>query len=419
MKKIIILLMLVSVWMGLLTIEPANWINLRYLSYTSDGENRTGFRNTYLGFYDLKHNLATEIGLDFLLGEKAYPDNYTNIGNRLNSNLIWSLNKTYFQAGFNSNYYGLRKVYPTHIDGLFFPDVNPVLKNNFSFMAKQIVWNLDLEGSIRYRNLNYEYSEPGSLEQENDLFSDLVIDYRFSRDFSVFGTLYYKDDLANINSSEIPPDYPFSNPEQYYNELAVGGGLGWDHRFGMNHGIKARTQYLYRDGDALPDYLQNYFLTDIRYTFTLTPSLNGFVSYIIRSCFAKQTDLSVAKDGDGESEEDEGRFYRIANVVRAQLKYQLNLLDERAYVCVGGKYNPENKTDRFFMEVSYPVISRLTLKAGDAFSPEYYNDIYGGIEFMPRKLHTLFIENRYTITKNDITALDDYNLLTLGARFFF
>ncbi|MBN2829017.1 MAG: hypothetical protein JXR56_01715 [Candidatus Cloacimonetes bacterium] len=417
MKKIIIIIIiiLIPICLQLLAKEPTKWINLRYLNYTSDGEERFGFRNTYLGFYDLKYNLASEIGIDFLLGEKAYPDNYNNIGNRLSSNLVWSLNKTYLQAGFNSNYYGFKRAYPTHIDGLFYPDVEPVLKNNLTFMAKQTVWNFDLEGSLRYRNLNYEYGDPVSSEQENDLFSDLKINYRFYSDFSVFGTLYYKDDLANIKSSEIPPDYPISDPESYYNELAVGGGLSWKHRIGLNHGIKAQTQYLYREGDTLPDYLQNYFLTDIRYTFTLTPSLNGFLGYINRSCYAQAKDVTTAKDGEG----DEGKFYRIANVVRAQLKYQLNLLDERAYCCAGAKYNPENKTDRYFVEVSYPVISRLTIKAGDAFSPEYYNDIYCGIEFMPRRLHTLFLENRYTIVRNDITALADYNLLTVGARFFF
>ncbi|MDP8232899.1 MAG: hypothetical protein P9L91_09585, partial [Candidatus Zophobacter franzmannii] len=289
------------------------------------------------------------------------------------------------------------------LDGLFYPTVKPVAKNNLTFLAKQAIWNFDLEGSVRYRNLYYDYLETDDNEQENDLFTDLMLSYKIIPGLSVFGTLYYKDDMADITNEELPPNYADNDPEAYFDELSFGGGVAWKHRFNLNHAVRIQSQYLRRDGDTIPEYMTNYFLTDMRYIFSLTPNLNGFVSYINRGVFDK-----------GNKE-----FYRVANVIRTQFRYQLRMFDERAYAGIGVKYNPENKSDRYYIEASYPIISSLAVKLADAFSPEYYNNIVAGLEYSIGKYNRIYVENTYTTVRSDITALNDYNLFTFGARIFF
>jgi hypothetical protein len=403
MKKILTIVILIALFTVISALEVDSWTNPFFSTYTIDGETYFGGRTNLLTDFNFENNLRAGLGLNLIKTDKEFQERNSTMFSRVNSYVSWDYKDTYLYTSFNNTLYADEYTNVFQLDGLFYPTVKPVAKNNLTFLAKQAIWNFDLEGSVRYRNLYYDYLETDDNEQENDLFTDLMLSYKIIPGLSVFGTLYYKDDMADITNEELPPNYADNDPEAYFDELSFGGGVAWKHRFNLNHAVRIQSQYLRRDGDTIPEYMTNYFLTDMRYIFSLTPNLNGFVSYINRGVFDK-----------GNKE-----FYRVANVIRTQFRYQLSMFDERAYAGIGVKYNPENKSDRYYIEASYPIISSLAVKLADAFSPEYYNNIVAGLEYSIGKYNRIYVENTYTTVRSDITALNDYNLFTFGARFFF
>ncbi len=402
MKIIISILLLISLT-TLVAFDIDSYNELSFGMYSIDGENYYNLQEELFSDVTFNDSWTGGIELDFVASEEGFSEMNSNLYDRFRTYLNWNYNQTNFYTSFSNTLFDAAKTNDIVLAGLYDPIVKPVTKNNLVFSASQSLWNLTLEGAIRYRNLNYDYNVTEDVEQENDMFTDLTLTYDVTERFGVFSTLYYKDDLSDIPSSEIPEDYEVEDPNSYFDEFTVGGGLFWKQRFGMNHGFKISTAYLNRDGETIPEYLNHYFITDARYNFTFTPQLNGFLSCISRGSFSKE----------------EKKFYRVSNLIRAQFKYSLMPFDSRAYIGIGAKYNPENETDRYYTELSYPVFNRITIKLADYYSPEYYNNIVTGIEFSYAKYNSFYLENTFSMVENDIVALDDYNELRFGTRISF
>ncbi len=371
--------------------------------YSVDGKNLMNSREKL--FTDISFNsyFAGGIELDLLISENEYKQKNFYVYDRFKSYLTWNYESTTLSTSFSNTLFDNAKTNEIILTGLFDPVIKPVSKNSLTFAATHNQWNFNIDGAIRYRNLNYDYHLSEETEHENDLFIDLTLSRDIIEGLGAFTTIYYKNDLNDIPNSEIPDNFEINDPSKYYNELTLGGGVYWKKRFSNNQVIKVSTAYLHRDGETIPDYLTHYFITDVRYPYSLSPLLYGYISGISRGCYNEQDD----------------KFYRVSNLIRAQLKYSLNPFDSRAYICAGFKYNPENKTDRYYGEVSYPIDRFLTLRVADYISPKYYNNVVTGIEYSFAKYNSIYLENTYSIVKSDVLALADNNELRLGTRIAF
>jgi len=248
----------------------------------------------------------------------------------------------------------------------------------------------DVSGKLRALNYKrfYDYFpelKNFEIETENEFYSFGKISYNIFNSVSAFAVSYIKDDL---------------NESDLYNQTTIGIGAQYKNNFGKFDYVKGSITYLHNDSETFSENKEHYFISDLRYTKRLLPSITGFVSFINRGIYDK----------------DEQKFYTISGMIklRAKYSYMRNKVQD-SYFLAGIKLNPAHDGQTFTAEANQYIYRNIFLSGYSRFAPELFKDLGCKAEyvFIPGK--SVWIGYGYTFIEESF----EQNLISVGVTISF
>ncbi len=403
MRKIFLTLFLLAVsliWAG-------NYWNQSQVTLTQDEDaDYWGFKNNHLAEYYL-NNLYLEIGLNTFLSEISSPDyieeRSSYVTNEIKSFTIYNItSNSSLKLGFNNNYYDYNKsTTNTLVEGIGLP--SQTLAKNYSYLVYEGQFNnLQILSGVRYRTNYYDHQiDLGGLintaeyHTYDEFYKDIYLAYNLSEEVRIYSDFYNKTFYSSTKD--------FLDPKREYDVTEYGLGVNYTSKDFFNGKLVEDFYYEKRLGDNLQEYEEDYFVNSFRYVLALHDRLNAFCSYISHFSY------------DSEDKE----FYRLANMVRMQLRYNISYDDGDSYILAGTRLNPENQSRRYFVEVKYPLMDKLYCRVNETYYYETYNSVSTALEYYLTSASHIYVENNYTDSLDDFGYYSYKNQFLLGARMYF
>jgi hypothetical protein len=277
------------------------------------------------------------------------------------------------------------------------------LVKNYLYIYTQNEWeNISMLAGVRGRRTGIEYQldipnlvNSAEAGYYDEFYKDIALAYKINKEFSLYSSFANKtfySSNTNVNDPHRDHDYTHYGVGLNFTSKSIFGGK-----------LSEDFQYIRQDSDQYASYQRNVFINNVRYNFSFNNNWHSFISYIGRFSY------------DRESKD----FYRLANMVRAQVRYNLPNYNNRAFAIAGSRINAENLSRIYFGYVEYPLTSSISLSLEDRYSHNIYNTIISAVEYKLNDKFLFFIENNNTQSYSKINIFDFKNTFTLGTRMLF
>ena len=411
MKKLLILISIILFSLHGYS-QVYNWSQLSYQAYVSDSSSdmdiitsatpdadnsvgtslKSGLRWQHEFSMNLSENFSVTIENDLYYSEKSQELRNSYFNNFAKFKLLFFTDSRYLKLQYSNRFYDEENTRILNVPGIDYSTKQRMVHNT-GLEYKERWGKIKISFYGELRNLDYEYYPyENNMEDikshqawENDFYSSAELSYDISNSINLFLNGYYKNDLNN---------------ETWFDQKKIGFGFQFHKRFDFFNILKVRFTYFHDNADRLEEYLQNSFLTQIRYTKRIGTSLSGFVSYTNNSCY------------DNEA----NKLLRISNMLRIHAKYSYlteNLKD--SYFLTGIKINPENDGTLFFSELNQYIFKSFYISVGMKCAPEMYKLYAGKFEYFITPDKSIWITEEYKDFKTSCAQ----HLLSLGITLLF
>lgn len=390
MKKSIVLILLVF---STLYCSATFWNQSRFTFYNSEDTEVYGFKNSFLSEF-LIDKIDIQIQMNSLISEEDFDDVNSNVTNELRSLTTYQLtNNNKFLLGYNVDYYDYDKTGSNYIEGVGFP-IQPLVKN-YLYLYTQNEWeDISMLAGVRGRRTGIDINS-SEAEHYDEFYKNIALAYQLNTNFSIYSTFENK---SFYNSTT-----EFNDPRRNYDYTHYGIGLNFTSKNILGGKLSEDFQYIRKDSEQYASYQKHNFVNSLRYNFSFNSNWNSFLSYIGRFSYDKET-----KD-----------FYRLANMFRIQLRYNLPDYYNRAFAIAGSRINAENLSRIYFAYFEFPLTNTISLSLEDRYSHNVYNTVISAVEYRLNNSFLLFVENNNSQSFSRINSYDFKNTITLGSRMLF
>jgi hypothetical protein len=404
MKKVI-LLSLFFLLTAISVFSLEYWNDARVTFTQDEDTDYWAFRNNHIAEYYLK-DLYLQLDMNSFISElsdeKNIEERNSYVYNELKSFLQYKIKShSLIKLGFNNNYYDYDKSWNNFfIDGINVP--TQTLAKNYSYLVYEGNYkDFKLVTGLRLRSNYIDYQFDGMDFQANEFYTydefykDIYLSYNFNDKMSIYTDFYNKSFYSEITS--------LYDPKREHDVTEYGIGINYTNNDFFYGRVMEDLYYQKRDSEQYQDYQEDYFIYNLRYVFPVTSNLNAFCSYISHFSYASQ----------------EEEFYRLANMVRLQMRYDLPADYSDAYLIAGTRLNPENESRRYFIEAKYPLLERLYCRINETYFYEAYNKVSTALEYYISPASHVYIESNYTDSLDKSNLYKYKNNFTIGTRIYF
>lgn len=376
-------------------------------------QNRLSFyKSKDIEVYGLENNFLTEVLIDkfnvriqmnSVLTEEGYDEPNSFITNEIRSLTTYHFNpQSKFILGYNLDYYDYDKTQKSFI----YPGINlptqPIIKNYMYLYAKNDWNDFSLLAGLRGRRNTIDYQfdvaeaiNSAKAEHYDEFYKELALAYKLRSNIFLYAT-YENKSFYSSNTS-------LSDPGRDYDYSHYGVGVKFSSIDFLGGKLSDDFQYLRKDSEQYATYQRDNFINQLRYSYRLTPSLSSFCSYISHFSY----------------DNNEKEFYRLANMVRLQARYNLPNLNYKAFIIAGTSLSLENLNRIYFAYIKYPIINALSLSLEDRYNHNDYNIIVASLDYELNSNFMFYLENSNSQSFSEINYYDFKNTLTLGTRILF
>lgn len=378
------------------------WNQASYSFYNSVDTELSGVENNFISEFSInKYDIL--IQLNSLISEEDYDDPNSYVTNELRTLSTYQIaENSKFLLGYNVDYYDFDKTKSNFIiDGIYLP-TQPLVKNYLYLYSLNKWENISMLAGIRGRRtgIDYQFDIPEAInstkaEHYDEFYKDFALAYKLNSNFSLYSTFE--------NKSFYSSNPKFNDPRRNHDYTHYGVGANYTSKSIFGGKLSEDFQYVRKDSEQYASYQRNNFINNLRYIFSFNNNWHSFISYIGRFSYDRNT-----KD-----------FYRLANMVRVQVRYNLSNHNNRAFAIAGSRINAENMSRIYFGYVEYPLTNSISISLEDRYSHNVYNTIISAVEYKLNNNFLFFIENNNTQSFSKINSYDFKNTFTLGSRMLF
>lgn len=406
MKKNLVIIFII---LATIYCSATYWNQSRFSFYNSGDTEVYGGENNFISDFVLDR-LNIQFQMNSLVSEEGFDDPNSYITNELRSLTTYHLaGNSKFILGYNLDYYDYEKTKKLNmLDNGIMPHSQPLVKNHL-YIYTDLAWNnLNLLAGLRGRRtgIDYHFKRPNSIntaeaEYYDEFYKDVAISYNIDDEMSLYST-YLNKTFYSSNTSIIDP-----RRDQDYSHYGI--GFNYTSKNFLGGKISQDFQYLNKESEQYQSYQRHNFINNLRYNFTLNTYLSCYFNYVSHFSYDKE----------------DKEFYRLANMLRFQARYNIPSYNNKAFVIAGSSLSFENLNRIYFGYIEYPLSNALSLSIEDRYSHNIYNIIISSLEYKINSSFLLYVENSYT---QSLRIIDNYeyentfnfkNTLTLGTRMFF
>ena len=339
----------------------------------------------------ISKKLTFDVKDDIFFSEKSHERRNSFLTNDLKLSLFYKQENTYLRLQFNNRYYNPDETNFLNLPGVVYNTQQQMVSSAILHL-KQDFGKLNINIYSNLRNLEYRYVVPledDEYETHNasdyDSYTDAKFFFKIMDHLKVFGRAYYKDDLNELS---------------LFDQMNLGGGFEYDNKIDLFSSIKAKVQYYYDVSDNINIEQNHNLVTHLRYSRRFRNGISGFVSYINRSCYDKET----------------SQIYRVSNMLRIHTMYSYSLENiNNSYILVGVKFNPENEGTLGFIEHNQSLFKDIYSNVNIKYSLDLLTSYSLKFEYFLNSLQSFWIKDEYT----DFYNIHKQNLIFFGSTFIF
>lgn len=399
MKKLVLISFLICIC---LCLNASYWNQTRFSFYKSQDTEVYGAENNFISEI-LLNKLNIQVQMNSLLSEEGFDEPNSYITNEIRSLATYTYNpQSKLLLGYNIDYYDYGKTQSSFIYNWINLPVQPLVKNYLYLISKNEWANFTLLAGLRGRTsgIDYKIGIPDAInsaqaEHYDEFYKDIALAYQLSNNIAIYA-VYENKTFYSSNTN-------FNDPGRDFDYTHYGGGVNFTSRDFLGGKISEDFQYLRKDSEQYADYQRHNFINKLRYSYNITPTLSSFVSYISKFSY-----------------DDKGKeFYRLANMVRVQARYNLANSNYKAFLIAGTSLSLENLNRIYFAYAKYPLSKSFSLSLEDRYSHNVYNTIIASLDYQLNSNFMVYLENSNSQSFSNINTYDFKNTLTIGTRMLF
>ncbi|MBI9031435.1 hypothetical protein JEZ13_05490 [bacterium] len=399
MKKLIIISLFIF---SSLCLNAYYWNQTRISFYKSHDTEVYGGENNFMSELIID-KLNFRFQMNSLVSEEGFDDPNSYVTNEIRSLSTYQLaENSKFILGYNLDYYDYDKTQSSFIYDWINQPVQPLVKNYLYLISKNEWDNFTLLAGLRGRATGIDYKfdisdaiNTAQAEHYDEFYKDLALAYKLTNNVAIYATFENKTFYSS--------NADFNDPGRDYDYTHYGGGVNFTSKNFLGGKFSEDFQYLRKDSKQYADYQRHNFINKLRYNYIMTPALSSFVSYISKFSY----------------DDKEKEFYRLANMVRVQARYNLLNYNYQAFLIAGTSLSLENLNRIYFAYVNYPINKSFAISLEDRYSHNVYNTIIASLDYRLNSNFMFYIENSNSQSFSNINIYDFKNTLTIGTRMLF